>query len=283
MFLSLAVAAPVIDPISNASVPAGKSLTVPITASSPNGRPLTYTVTSSTNRITVELHTENPFWKMSVVQIAPSNAPGAYQTPFRGTLVTVTNLGDMTFMLLRDRAPRSVEAIAALTTGGFYNSNTIFHRVVLVPYFIIQGGDPNTNGMGGPVFRYDDEIHPRSLYSGVGQLALANSGPDTSGSQFFVTTAPQRLFDLRYTIFGQLLRGFNVMSNIVNTPTNANSRPLTDVIITRNADYGGFPARRRGARRNRSGKVHSAGGREPRVPPEPNLLPVRRHHLAAVR
>ena len=233
VFFFPAIAVPVIDPVPNASVPAGKSLTVPITASSSNGRPLTYTVTSSTNRITVEIHTNNPFWKMSVVQIAPSNAPGAYHTYFRGALATVTNIGDMTFMLLRDRAPRSVDAIAALTTSGFYNSNTIFHRVVLVPYFIIQGGDPNTNGAGGPIFRYDDEIHPRSLYSGIGQLAMANSGPDSSGSQFFVTTAPQRSFDLRYTIIGQLLRGFNVMSNIVNTPTNASSRPLADVIITR--------------------------------------------------
>lgn len=231
--LALAGAAPVIDPLPNVSIPAGKSLTIPITASSPNGRPLTYTITSSTNRITVEQHTNNPFWKMSVVQVAPANAPGAFQTLFRGGLATVTNVGDMTFMLFRDRVPRTVDAIAALTTSGFYNSNTIFHRVVLQPYFIIQGGDPNTNGSGGPVFTYDDELHPRSLFSGSGQLGAANSGTDTSGSQFFITAAPQRSFDLRYTIFGQLLRGFNVMSNVINTPTNANSRPLADVIITR--------------------------------------------------
>lgn len=226
-------AAPIIDPLPNVSIPAGKSLTIPVTASSPNGRPLTYTITSSTNRITVEQHTNNPFWKMSVVQAAPANAPGAFQTWFRGGLVTVTNIGDMTFMLLRDRTPRTVDAISALTTSGFYNSNTIFHRVVLQPYFIIQGGDPNTNGSGGPVFQYDDELHPRSLFTGTGQLGAANSGTDTSGSQFFITASPQRGFDLRYTIFGQLIRGFNVMSNVINTPTNANSRPLADVIITR--------------------------------------------------
>lgn len=234
--LSLAVsafAAPVIDPIPNASVLAGKSLTIPITASSSNGRPLTYTVTSSTNRITVEIHTNNPFWKMSVVQAAPTNAPGAFLTPFRGGAVMVTNVGDMTFLLLRDRAPRTVDAIAALTTSRFYNSNTIFHRIVTAPYYIIQGGDPNTNGQGSSSFIYDDEYHPRSLYTGSGQLGCAKASADANGSQFFITAAPARGFDLRYTIFGQLLRGFNVMSNILFTATNANSRPLADVIITR--------------------------------------------------
>ncbi len=228
---NLAAAAPVIDPLPSVNIPAGKSLTIPITATSPNGQPLTYTITSSTNRITVEYQTNNLFWKMSVVQVAPSNAPGAFQTPFRGGLATVTNIGDLTLMLFRDRASRSVDAIAALTTSGFYNSNTIFHRVI--PGFMIQGGDPATNGSGGPVFRYDDEFHPRALFSGSGQLALANSGKDTDGSQFFITLGPQRFLDFGYTLFGQLLRGFNVLTNIINTPQDATNRPLADVIITR--------------------------------------------------
>jgi len=226
-----AFAAPVIDPIPNASIPAGKTLILPVTASSPNGRPLTFTATSSTNRITIGIHTNNPFWKMSVVQAAAANAPGAFQTPFRGGVVTVTNIGDMTFMLFRDLAPHTVDVIQGLTAGGLYTSNTIFHRVV--PGFVIQGGDPNTNGSGGPVFRYDDEFHPRAIFSGNGQLALANSGKDTDGSQFFITVAPYRSGDFGYTIFGQLLRGFNVLSNINNTATDANNRPLADVIITR--------------------------------------------------
>jgi cyclophilin family peptidyl-prolyl cis-trans isomerase len=231
--LSLALsgfAAPIIDPIGNVSVPAGKSLIIPITATSPNGRPLTFTVTSSTNGIAVIMHTNNPFWKMSVVQAAPANAPGAYQTPFRGGSETVTNIGDMTFMLFRDIAPHSVDVIQGFTMSGLYTSNTIFHRVV--PGFVIQGGDPNTNGTGGPVFRYDDEFNPNALFSGNGQLALANSGKDTDGSQFFVTQGPQRALDFGYTIFGQLLRGFDVLTNIINTPTNGASRPLADVIIT---------------------------------------------------
>jgi cyclophilin family peptidyl-prolyl cis-trans isomerase len=225
------LAAPVIDPIPTANIPAGKSLILPVTATSSNGRPLAFTATSSTNRITVDVHTNNPFWKMSVVQAALSNAPGAFQIPFRGGIATVTNIGDMTFMLFRDIAPHTVDVIQGLTASGFYTSNTIFHRVV--PGFVIQGGDPLTNGMGGPVFRYDDEFNPRALFSGNGQLALANSGKDTDGSQFFVTLGPQRFLDLGYTLFGQLVRGFNVLTYVGTVATNGDSRPLADVIITK--------------------------------------------------
>ena len=137
----------------------------------------------------------------------------------------------MTFMLFRDIAPHTVDVIQGFTMSGLYTSNTIFHRVV--PGFVIQGGDPSTNGSGGPVFRYDDEFNPSAMFSGNGQLALANSGKDTDGSQFFVTSGPQRALDFGYTIFGQLLRGFNVLTNVIKTPTDANSRPLADVIITR--------------------------------------------------
>jgi large repetitive protein len=225
------LAAPVIDPIPSASIPAGKSLILPVTATSPNGRPLTFTASSSTNRIGVEVHTNNPFWKMSVVQLAPSNAPGAFQIPFRGGTATVTNIGDMTFMLFRDIAPHTVDVIQGLTAAGFYTSNTIFHRVL--SGFVIQGGDPLTNGFGGPVFRYDDEFHPRALFAGNGQLALANTGKDTDGSQFFVTLGAQRHLDLGYTLFGQLVRGFNILTTIGAVAVNGDGRPNADVIITK--------------------------------------------------
>jgi cyclophilin family peptidyl-prolyl cis-trans isomerase len=168
---------------------------------------------------------------MSVVQAAASNAPGAFQIPFRGSVATVTNIGDMTFMLFKEMAPHTVDVIQGLTESGLYTSNTIFHRVV--PGFVIQGGDPSTNGTGGPVFRYNDEFDPTAIFGGNGQLALANSGKDTDGSQFFVTCGPQRFLDFGYTLFGQLLRGFGVLTNIINTPTNGASRPLADVIITK--------------------------------------------------
>ena len=164
------------------------------------------------------------------MQAAPTNAPGAFSTPFRGGVVTVTNIGDMTFMLFREIAPHTIDVIQGLTESAFYTSNTIFHRVIT--NFVIQGGDPNTNGLGGPVFRYDDEFNPQAIFSGNGQLALANTGKDTDGSQFFVTSGPQRSLDFGYTLFGQLVRGFNVLTNVISTPVDTNSRPLADVIIT---------------------------------------------------
>lgn len=221
--------APVIDPIANVTIPAGKSLILPITATSSSGRPLTYTITSSTNAFAVVMHTNNPFWQLTVAQAATNTAPGAYQTPYRGGLVTVTNVGTMTFELFPEYAPHAVDVFQGLTTAGFYNSNTIFHRVI--SNFMIQGGDPKTNGSGGAVFQYNDEFDPQAIFSGNGQLALANSGPNTDSSQFFITIQPYRYGDFTYTIFGQMVRGFAVLTNINSTAVNGSSRPLADEII----------------------------------------------------
>jgi cyclophilin family peptidyl-prolyl cis-trans isomerase len=229
LLFSSGLGAPVIDPISNVSIPAGKSLIVPVTATSPTGQPLTYTVASSTNGIAVVMHTNNPFWQLSVAQVADTNAPGAYQTPYRGGMATVTNVGSLTFMLFPEYAPHTVNVFQGLTTSGFFNSNTIFHRVVT--NFVIQGGDPLTNGTGRLVFTYDDEFNPQAMFSGNGQLALANSGKDTAGSQFFVTVGAKRWLDFGYPIFGQLVRGFDVLTNINFTAVDTNSRPLADEII----------------------------------------------------
>lgn len=225
-----AAAGPVINPIGNVTVPAGKSVIIPLTATVTNGRALTYSVSGSTNAMALVLHTNNPFWKLNVAQACASNAPGAFQTPYRGGSATVTNVGDMTFMLFPEYAPQTVAIFQGLTDAGFYNSNTIFHRVIAG--FMIQGGDPETNGLGGLVFQYNDEFNPQAIFSGSGQLALANSGKNTDGSQFFVTVGPERYLDFQYTLFGQLLRGFNVLSNINNTAVDTNNRPLADEIIT---------------------------------------------------
>jgi peptidylprolyl isomerase len=211
-------------------VPAGKSLIIPITATVTNGRPLTFIITGSTNAMAIVTHTNDPFWKLNVAQACAPNAPGAFQTPFRGGLTTVTNVGDLTFMLFPEYAPNTVSIFQGLSDSGFYNANTIFHRVI--NGFIIQGGDPLTNGMGGLVFQYNDEFNPQAIFSGNGQLALANSGKNTDGSQFFVTEAPYRYGDFQYTIFGQLVRGFNVLTNIETTAVDTNSRPLANEIIT---------------------------------------------------
>jgi len=222
-------AQPVIDPVGSVTIPAGKSLILPITATSPSGLPLTYTVASSTNGIAVILHTNNPFWQLSVAQAAATNAPGAYLTPFRDGMATVTNLGNLTFMLFPEYAPHTVNVFQGLTLSGFFNSNTIFHRVVANT--LIQGGDPLTNGTGHLVFTYDDEYHPEVMFSGSGQLALANAGKNANGSQFFVTQGAQRNFDFCYPLFGQLVRGFDVLTNVANTGLDTNSRPLAEVII----------------------------------------------------
>jgi cyclophilin family peptidyl-prolyl cis-trans isomerase len=235
LFLSMAgslSAAPVISPIGNVTVPAGKSLIIPITTTVTNGRPLTFTITGSTNAMAIVMHTNDPFWKLNVAQACAPGAPASFQTPFRGSLVTVTNVGDLTFMLFPDYAPNTVSIFQGLSDSGFYNSNTIFHRVI--NGFIIQGGDPLTNGTGGLVFQYNDEFNPQAVFSGNGQLALANSGENTDGSQFFVTEVPYRYGDFQYTIFGQLVRGFDVLTNIESTPVDnsTNNRPLANEIIT---------------------------------------------------
>jgi cyclophilin family peptidyl-prolyl cis-trans isomerase len=233
MFFAAALvagAAPVISPLGNVTVPAGKSLIIPITATVTNGRAITYTITGSTNAMAIVLHTNNPFWKLNVAQACATNAPGAFPTPFRGGLATVTNVGDMTFMLFPEYAPQTVAIFQGLSAAGFYNSNTIFHRAVT--NFVIQGGDPMTNGLGGLVFQYNDEFNPQAIFSGNGQLALANSGPNTDGSQFFVTLGQQRSLDLKYTLFGQLVRGFDVLTNLISTAVDTNSRPLANEIIT---------------------------------------------------
>ncbi len=222
-------AAPVIDPLPNVTIPAGKSLTLPITATSPGGQPIKYTITSNTNRIGVVMHTNNPFWQLSVAQAAASNAPGAYQTPYRGGMVTVTNVGTMTFLLFPEYAPHTINVFQGLTAAGYFNSNTIFHRVIT--NFVIQGGDPNTNGSGGTSFYFNDELHPQALFTGNGQLALANAAKNANDGEFFVTVGPQRAIDFQYTIFGQLVRGFEVLTNLNHTAVDANNRPLSDEII----------------------------------------------------
>ena len=226
-------AAPVIDPIGDVIVPAGKSIIIPITATATNGHRLTYTITGSTNKMAIVMHTNNPFWKLNVAQVCAPDAPGAFQTPYRGGTATVTNVGDMTFMLFPEYAPQTVSIFQGLSASGFYNSNTIFHRVVT--NFVIQGGDPLTNGAGGLVFHYNDEFNPQAIFSGNGQLAIANSGKNTGSSQFFVTVGPQRTLDFGYTLFGQLVRGFDVLTNIESTAVDTNDRPLADVIITQAA------------------------------------------------
>ncbi len=142
-----------------------------------------------------------------------------------------TNYGNITFELYRNDAPNTATNFATLAENGFYN-NLTFHRVI--KGFMIQGGDPNGNGTGGPGYTFADELNPNtaSYKAGYkkGVVAMANSGPNTNGSQFFIMHADYPLPN-SYTIFGKVTAGQDVVDKIANVQVGANDKPVTPVII----------------------------------------------------
>jgi peptidyl-prolyl cis-trans isomerase A (cyclophilin A) len=108
-------------------------------------------------------------------------------------------------------------------------SGTIFHRII--PNFMIQGGDPLGNGTGGPGYKFEDEFSDKVLFDKVGRLAMANSGPGTNGSQFFITVAKTPWLSGHHTIFGQVIKGQEIVDKIANAPRDANDRPSTEIIL----------------------------------------------------
>jgi peptidyl-prolyl cis-trans isomerase A (cyclophilin A) len=145
-----------------------------------------------------------------------------------------------------DHAPRTVENFVGLATGAkewedprdgqkkssTLYSGTIFHRVI--PGFMVQGGDPTGTGMGGPGYRFEDEVPPDGpSFDRPGFLAMANAGPGTNGSQFFVTLAATPWLDGKHTIFGEVTEGYEVVEAIAGVPTGAQDRPVDDVVIER--------------------------------------------------
>jgi len=137
--------------------------------------------------------------------------------------------GTMVLELFEDLVPETVGQITSLVDEGFYDGLT-FHRVI--SNFMIQGGDPDGDGSGGPGFKFDDQFDPSLQFTSAGVLAMANSGPDTNGSQFFITTVPTRWLDFRYTIFGFLTEGSDVLESIEAVETGSNDRPLQTVTMT---------------------------------------------------
>jgi len=173
-----------------------------------------------------------------VKKTAPAAAPGLYAT-------IKTSMGDIKVQLLEKESPIAVKNFTGLATGTkpwtdprthqlthrpLY-SGTTFHRVI--PDFMIQGGDPLGNGMGSPGYQFKNENTPGLEFDRKGRLAMANAGPDTNGSQFFITVAPYPSLNGGYTIFGQVLEGQDVVDKISQAPRDAQDKPLTPVTIQR--------------------------------------------------
>jgi peptidyl-prolyl cis-trans isomerase B (cyclophilin B) len=145
------------------------------------------------------------------------------------TLTLQTNHGAIALELYDDDAPKTVDNFVRLSREGFYDGIT-YHRVI--PDFMIQGGDPSGDGTGGPGYEFEDEPNEHRVVRGA--LAMANRGPDTNGSQFFiVTTEEAPWLDGKHTVFGRVTEGMEVVDRISEVDTDASDRPREPVVIER--------------------------------------------------
>jgi peptidyl-prolyl cis-trans isomerase A (cyclophilin A) len=168
------------------------------------------------------------------------------QVPGTGQLYArfVTSMGTMIIALEEQRAPKTVRNFVGLATGTQewvhpktrqgqqgtpYFDGTIFHRVI--PDFMIQGGDPLGQGTGGPGYQFADEFHPELRHSGPGVLSMANAGPATNGSQFFITERATPHLDNRHSVFGRVVAGAGLVKEIARVPTGRNDKPVKDVVL----------------------------------------------------
>jgi len=154
-----------------------------------------------------------------------------------------TTQGPFTCRLFEKEAPKTVDNFVGLTKGTkawtdpktgekvqkpFYDG-LIFHRVI--PNFMIQGGDPEGTGRGGPGYKFEDECRPDLIFDKPGKLAMANSGPNTNGSQFFITTVPTPWLNNKHTIFGEVIEGQDTVERIGSVKRDGRDKPLEDVVI----------------------------------------------------
>jgi len=179
---------------------------------------------------------------MVSAQFPPINVPGTGQLYARFH----TSMGVLVALLEEERAPNTVKNFVGLATGTQtykdprngqeksgvpYYDGTIFHRVI--PDFMIQCGDPTGTGTGGPGYRFADEFHPELKHTGPGVLSMANSGPSTNGSQFFITEKATPWLDNRHAVFGRIVAGVELVAKITRTPTGQRDKPITDVVLQR--------------------------------------------------
>ena len=139
-----------------------------------------------------------------------------------------TSMGNFTIELFEQQAPKTVANFVTLAEKNFYDG-VIFHRVI--DGFMIQGGDPTGTGRGGPGYQFADEFHPQLRHNSEGILSMANAGPNTNGSQFFITLTATPHLDGKHAVFGKVIAGMDVVKKIGKTPTKAGDRPVTDVVM----------------------------------------------------
>jgi peptidyl-prolyl cis-trans isomerase A (cyclophilin A) len=144
------------------------------------------------------------------------------------TVTFRTNQGSFKVELHEDKAPITTANFVTLAEKGFYNG-VIFHRVI--PGFMIQGGDPTGTGRGGPGHTIPDEFGAGLGHDSEGVLSMANAGPNTGGSQFFITLAPTPWLDRKHAVFGKISEGLEVVRTIGQVNTAAGDRPLQDVVM----------------------------------------------------
>jgi peptidyl-prolyl cis-trans isomerase A (cyclophilin A) len=159
------------------------------------------------------------------------------------TATVRTTMGTIVLRLFPEQAPKTVQNFVGLaegttewtdprtgqrTTEPLYNG-TIFHRVI--DRFMLQGGDPLGTGTGGPGYEFEDEFHPDLRFNRPYLLAMANAGPGTNGSQFFITVVPTPHLDGRHTIFGEVVQGSDIVDAIGKTETDRGDRPVKDVVV----------------------------------------------------
>jgi cyclophilin family peptidyl-prolyl cis-trans isomerase len=142
------------------------------------------------------------------------------------TALISTDKGEMSLQLFADKAPMTVNNFVFLSRQGFYDG-TIFHRVIAD--FMAQGGDPTGTGTGGPGYRFKDEIHPDLRHDKPGVLSMANAGPNTNGSQFFITHVPTPWLDGKHAVFGEVIDGLDVLLSIPPRDPQKSNAPAVKI------------------------------------------------------
>ena len=164
----------------------------------------------------------------AMLPFAAQRAEAAEAAPKRQIATFETNYGTIKIELYNDLAPKTAKNFADLAKKGFYNGLT-FHRVI--DQFMIQGGCPEGNGTGGPGYTIPDEFGKGLKHDKPGILSMANAGPNTGGSQFFITLVPTPWLDGKHAIFGQVVEGMDVVEKIGKLPTDSMDRPLKKAVM----------------------------------------------------